>query len=240
MRPSARVGIENVPLPPHHGFVGMAAVHAIGAARPGVSHGPGGHLGRQTLPACIEPVQHPGHHSPPGAQLLNGEIDLAGQAVEQEVIPDDEIVELVPVDGQVPDAARFPGIFPVRRDPDQVGHDVHQPVIMVSLHPDHVHLPLWVRQLPDVREKVPVFPLQPPEIEVAEDVAEQDEPMETERLQQLQSFARPGNLRSQVEIGQDHYVIRFPDHGWKYGRGLWASHKGRVKIGQKDGGITPA
>ena len=238
MRPGARVGVHNALLSQQHRFVRMAAVHAIGAARPGIRHGSGGHLGRQTLPARIELVQHPGRQSPLGIQLLNGEIDLAGQAVEQEVIPDDEMVELVPVNRQVPDPAGFPGVFSVGRDSHQVGHDVDQPVIVVSLDPDHIHLPLRVRQFPDVGEKIPVFPLQPPEIEVAEDVAEQDEAPELDRLQQFESLARPGDLRPQVQVGEDHHVIGFPVHDWNCGRGLWGSRKGTVKVVQKRGWLT--
>jgi len=69
---------------------------------------------------------------------------MGGQAVQEHVISYNEIVELVPVDSDVPLAFRFPNVLLINRHSHQVRHDVGQPVIVIPFHPDYLHVSLWI------------------------------------------------------------------------------------------------
>ncbi len=130
-------------------------------------------------------------------QLLQIDIESRGEFADQTVSPD-KLVELVSVNGQVQLSCELPGVFLIDGDSDKVGLDVRKPIIVVSLDPDNIDSPPRIGQLPDIGKKVPVFFRQTPEIEVAEDIAEQDQPLEAQRPQQLERLARSRGFRTKV------------------------------------------
>ena len=103
-------------------------------------------------------------------------------------------------------AVVFPDELLVNGDADQVRHDLGESMIVVPFHPHDLDAALRVRELADVAEEFPVALGEAAEVEVAEDVAEQDEAAEAERLEELQRFVRAAHLRSEVEIGEDHRI----------------------------------
>jgi len=103
-------------------------------------------------------------------------------------------------------AAVLPCIFVVDLDSHQVGHDFAQPAIMIPFHPNHLDPAFGIRQLANVAQELPVFFLEASKIEVAEDIAKEDEPPKRHGAQRLQRCLGPAYVRSQVEVGQDHRV----------------------------------
>lgn len=67
---------------------------------------------------------------------------------------------------------------------------------MVALDPHHLYASLRIGKLADVAEELPVFLLQTPEIEVAEDVAQQDEAAKGDPLQHFQRSFRTADFRT--------------------------------------------
>jgi hypothetical protein len=56
-----------------------------------------------------------------------------------------------------------------------MGHHFDKSVIVVALDPDDFDFAFGIREFSDERKKVPVLFLQAPKIEIAEDVAKQDQ-----------------------------------------------------------------
>lgn len=115
-------------------------------------------------------------------KLLECKIEVSCKLTHQEWVSR-QFVELMSVDGQVPLACRLPRVFLMYRHAHKVRHDIRKPVIMVSFNPDHLDAAPRIRQLSNVGEKVPVFFGQPSEVEVAEDVTEEDQPVKAQRTQ---------------------------------------------------------
>jgi hypothetical protein len=76
----------------------------------------------------------------------------------------------------VTNAPEVPFVFLVNLDSNQVGHYFRKALIMVALHPDDLHVTFRVGKLADVRKELPVLFFQAAEIQIAEDVAQEDEP----------------------------------------------------------------
>ena len=95
--------------------------------------------------------------------------------VAQQTIADQEAVELVSMNRQMMDAVKIPFILLVNINTDQVGHHVRKTMIVISLNPNHRDSAFRIRQLANVAKKLPVFFLEPAEIEIAENIAQQDQ-----------------------------------------------------------------
>ena len=91
--------------------------------------------------------------------------------VAQQTIADQEAVELVSMNGQVMDALKIPFILLVNINTDKVGHHVRKTMIVITLNPNHRDAAFRIRQLANVTEKLPVFFLEPAEIEITENIA---------------------------------------------------------------------
>lgn len=104
-------------------------------------------------------------------------------------------------------AGIIPGIFLVDAHPDQVRHDVGESVIVIAFHPDHFDMTLGIRQLADQAKKFPVLFGEPREIQVGEDVAQQNQAVETIFFQDKGRFAGMTGRGSQVEIREDQRVV---------------------------------
>ncbi len=87
------------------------------------------------------------------------------------------------VNGQMPDAVKRPRVLLVDFHPNQVRHHVAQAAIVVPFQPDNFNFALGVGELADVSEKLPMLFLQTTEVEIAKDVAEQNEPTKRDRAQ---------------------------------------------------------
>ena len=159
-------------------------------------------------------------------QLLQLQKDPLADLAEEAVV-DDEAVELVSVDGDVALAFVFPDELLVDRDADQVRHDFRESMIVVPFDPHDLNAAFRVRQLANVREEFPVALGEAAEVEIAEDVAEEDEATEAQALKKLERFARATHLRSEMQIGEDHRIYSR--------RGLHTSigHKRRLGFGQR-------
>jgi hypothetical protein len=118
-----------------------------------------------------------------------------------------ETVELMSMNRDIPSAGRFPGIFPVHRDAYQMRHHVPQSAIVVPFYPDHLHISFWIGEFPYVREKLPVLSFQAPEIQIAEDVTQKNQPAESDRSKEIQCLACSRDFASQMEIGENQEII---------------------------------
>jgi len=54
---------------------------------------------------------------------------------------------------------------------------------------------------------LPVLLFQSSEVQIAENISQENQTVKAEGPQKIQRFARPRNLRAQVEIRKDHEII---------------------------------
>ncbi len=193
------------------GHMSVTAEDAIKTLGPRLRQRSRSHLGGKPEPFCIQPIEEVGDGFLAVLQLQQMQVDGGSQAAGQGVVQQ-EAVELMPVDCQVAQAAEFPGVLLVHAHSHQVGHYVGESAVVVAFHPNHLNLPPGVGELADVGEKVPVVLLEAMEIQVAEDVAQQDEPPENPLLQHAHSIARAACLRAQVHVGEDQGVGKLRLH----------------------------
>jgi hypothetical protein len=127
--------------------------------------------------------------------------------IAQQTIADQEAIKLVAVNRQVMDAVKIPFILLIDIDTDQVGHHVGKAMIVIPLNPNHRDAALRIRQLANIAEKLPVFFLKTTEIQIAENIAQQDQAAKRNRFQHLQSSFGTAYLRTQVQVRKDHRVV---------------------------------
>ena len=144
-------------------------------------------------------------------ELLQVEIDELTQPAQQQVV-DHKPVKLMTMDGQVTHALIFPDILPIHRDTNQVRQQIREPMIVIALNPHHFNVALGIRKLADAGEKLPMFFLKATKIQIAEDVAQQDQPAEVARLEQFESTLRTAYFRSQVDIRDNERVEKVSCH----------------------------
>src|SRR5947208_630047 len=90
---------------------------------------------------------------------------------------------------------------------------------MVSFHPHDFNFMPGIRELADIRKKLPVLFGEPPEIEITEDVSEENEALELRGLQKLQRIpgaAYPradknlaGKMLRKIEDTEKRHFIHF-------------------------------
>src|SRR5450755_349273 len=125
---------------------------------------------------------------------------------EQQIV-DGKPVKLMPVDGKVTAPLKLPLVLLVNFHADQVRHDVGEPAIVISLHPDHLNPTLGVRELPDVAEELPMRLGQAAKVEVGKNVAQQDQAPETVLPQHPRGLLRAADLRAQMQVREDERVV---------------------------------
>lgn len=103
---------------------------------------------------------------------MDEKVHGAGDPIHEHVVFDNKIVKLMSMNRNIPCIRALPKIFPVYRDANQMGHDLAQAMVVISLHPDHLYMPLRIGQFSNKGEKLPVLFFQPSEIEIAEDVSQ--------------------------------------------------------------------
>ena len=74
---------------------------------------------------------------------------------------------------------------------------------MIAFHPNHLNASLGIGKLANVGEKAPVVFLETSEIEVAEDIAQQNQAAEAVLPQHFDCIARAAETRAQVKIGKN-------------------------------------
>ena len=94
----------------------------------------------------------------------------------------------------------------------QVRHNVCQPVIMVALHPHDFDLSFGIGQLANVAEEFPVLLGQTAKIQIGEDVAQQDQSVETVPPQHTPGVIGAAYFRPKVQVGQDERVAKGRTH----------------------------
>jgi hypothetical protein len=98
------------------------------------------------------------------------------------------------MDGQVALAAVFPGIFLKNRHSYQVRHNFCKSVVMVSFYPDNLDVMAWIGEFAYVPEELPMFFGETAKIQVGKDIAQQNQALEMDRLQESQRSARLTDL----------------------------------------------
>ena len=127
--------------------------------------------------------------------------------VAQQAIADQEAIKLVTVNGQMMNAVKIPFVLLIDVNTDQMGHDVRKAKIGIPLDPDHRDPAFRIGQLADVTEKLPMFFFKTAEIEIAKNVAQQDQAAERNCFQHLQSSLGTAYLRTQMQVRKDHRVV---------------------------------
>ena len=125
----------------------------------------------------------------------------------QQTIADQEAIKLMTVYRQMMDAVKIPFVLLIDINADQMGHHVGKTMIVIPLNPDHRDPAFRIRQLANATEKLPVFFLKAAEIQIAENIAQQDQAVKRNRFQHLQSSLSTAYLRTQVQVRKDHRVV---------------------------------
>src|SRR5713226_5692260 len=96
----------------------------------------------------------------------------------QHAIARNKPVKLMSVDRQMTQSAKFPSIFLIDTDADQMRHHLRESVVVVALHPNHFYFSLGIGKLSNVSQKLPMLFFQAAEIQVRENVSQQDQAVE--------------------------------------------------------------
>lgn len=131
---------------------------------------------------------------------------------------------------EVPLPAVLPRIFLVDLYADQVGEHTGQAAVVITFYPHDFDPALGIRKLANVRQEAPVIFLKAREIEIAEDVAQQNELLETEPLQRTQRIGGAAGLRAEVQIGNDERMAKPIFHCLIYSASMLSSDEGEVKL----------
>jgi hypothetical protein len=191
--------------------MGVTAEDPIGAVMPGVLQSSGRYFRRHAKPARIEPVDEARDRLAFEIEFLQLQIQRGPQATQSQAV-DLKSIELVSVDCNVFQAMVVPGVSLVNPDADQMGHDVRQAVVVITLHPDDFNIPLGVRELADASQKLPVIFGEAGEIEIGKNVAEQDQALEAGFLQHASGLARMARVCTEMQVGEDQRVVHVRIH----------------------------
>ncbi len=192
-------------------LVSMPAENTISALLVRIVHRTGRNFRRHAQPARIEPVNQPDDGLVLEIHLLQGEIERCPKLAQAHVIHL-KAIELVPVDRHVTQAAIVPRVILINAHPDQVRHDIGEPVVVIAFHPNDFDAALRVRELANVAEKLPMIFGEAGKVEVGENVAQQNQPPKTVFLQHARGFAGMARLCTEVQVGKDQRVVHGQIH----------------------------
>jgi hypothetical protein len=185
--------------------MGMTAEDALRSLRCGVGQCPGGNFAGHAQPGRVQPLEKAGETLFAKIQLLNLQVKRHEKIAERKIIYH-QAVKLVSVNCQMAVAAKIPDILLEDFHAHQVRHDVGKPLVMVAFDPHHFDFALGIGEFADVTEKLPVFFFEAAEVQIAENVAQQNETAEGNRLQGSERGICTAHLRPQVQIGENHRV----------------------------------
>jgi len=214
--------------------MGMSAKDAYRAPRFGRRQGAGRNFFAQPQPARVPLVQQLRQPLAPAPQFLDQQVDVAAEADERQPVLDHKTIELMAVNREMTPPGLFPNVFPVGAHTHQMRHHVDQAAIVIPFHPHHLDPPLGVRQLADIGKKPPVLLLEPAEIQVAENVAQQDEPAERKPLQHFQRLGGTRGFRPQMQVGEDHGIVSSLFHA-----PLWLQFKVAIELTAYELSVNP-
>jgi hypothetical protein len=193
------------------GLMCVSAEDTVDAALPRIVERARCHFRRHAQPARVQPVNQPRHRIALQIELLQLQIQRCSHLTQPDPIHL-KAVELVAVNRDVPSSAEFPGVVLIDLNADQVRHNVGQSVVVIALDPDDFNVSLGIRELADIAQKLPVVFGEPGKIEVGEDVAQQDQPLEAILLEHARRLARMTRLCTQVQVGEDQRVVHVQIH----------------------------
>ena len=212
INPASTIEIVDIVLLPVQSGVGVATEDARRFLTARVGERTLGNLAGKPQPAGVQPVQKTGQGLALRIPFLQLQIEQRAEPVAQVHIIDREIVELMAMHRDVAQALVMPPILLVHAHSHEVRHDFGQAVIVVAFNPCDFDLAFGIGELANVTEKFPVLLFQPAEIKVGEDVTQQNEAAIAIFLKHEQGFARPADVRAQVQVGQDQRVIELRIH----------------------------
>ena len=85
-------------------------------------------------------------------------------------------------------------------------------MVVIAFDPDDLHVTLWVRELEDESEELPVLFFKPGKIQVGKDIAVQDQTPILMFLQNTHSTARAAHIGAEVQIRQNQRVVDMRAH----------------------------
>ena len=85
-------------------------------------------------------------------------------------------------------------------------------MVVIALDPHNLNVPLRVRQLADRAQELPVIFGEAGEVEVGENIAQQNEPLEAGFLEHTRSLTRMTRLCTEVQVGKDQRVVHVQIH----------------------------
>jgi hypothetical protein len=209
--PPARVVVVNAILLDVNGFVSMPAENAAGAVLRRVGQRARCHFRRHAQPSRVQAVNQSRDRLTLEVHLLQPQIKRRTPPAEPDAVHL-KAVELVAVNRNVPQTAIFPRVALVNANPNQVRHDVGQPVIVIAFYPDNLDVALGIRKLANVAKKLPMFFGQAREVEIGKNVAQQNQPPKPILLEHTRRLARVAGLRAQVQVGKDQRVVPVQIH----------------------------
>src|SRR5579863_1308938 len=118
----------------------------------------------------------------------------------------------MPMNRDVAQPAIVPGVVLVNPYSHQMRHDVGKAVVVVALDPHDFDVALGVRKFADIAEKLPMFFGQAGKIEIGEDVAQKNQPLEAIFLEHARRFAGMAGLCTQVQVRKDQRVADMQIH----------------------------
>ena len=189
----------------------VPAENAVSLAQARMGNRAGGYFGGKAQPAGIQAIEKAGETLALEIDFLQLKIEERAQAAEKKIV-DDEAVELMSVDCQVPEASKIPLVFLIDLHSYQVRHDVAQAVVVIAFHPHHLHSAFRIGKFADVAQKLPVRFCQAAKIKIGEDVAQQDQSMETVGAEHSQRLFRAADLRAEMQVREDERVIDEATH----------------------------
>ena len=191
--------------------VRVAAENEIGALGFGVAQGALGNFGREPQPGAVEAIEPAAEMLAAGIEPLQKQVDRRAEIAHERIV-DHEAVELVSVDGKAAASVKIPGVLLIHAHAHQVRHDVREALIVIAFDPNNFDSALGIGEFPDVGEKPPMVFFEATEVEIAKDVAEQNQTPEGIGLQHAHSVAGAAELRPEMQIGEDDGVYGLAVH----------------------------
>jgi hypothetical protein len=106
-------------------------------------------LARHAQPARVKAVDEARDRFVLEIELLQLQIEGGTPAAQAQIV-DLESIELVAMNGDVPQASVLPDVMLVNTHADQVRHDVGEAMIMIAFDPDDFNTALGIGELTDI------------------------------------------------------------------------------------------
>src|ERR1700722_14072616 len=178
IHPSARVVIVDVLFFLVHRFMGVAAKNPTGFMKTGVEQSARRHFVRHTQPTGVDAVDETGYRLAFKIKPLQLQIEQRAEIIQAKVIGQ-KPVELMTMNGQVAQAAVFPYVLLIDAHADEMRHDVGEALIVIAFDPNYFQPAFRIGKFANESEEFPMFFSQTAEIKVCEDIAQQNQSLET-------------------------------------------------------------